>query len=310
MMLMAHQSGITAIGVSDHVFLELDLVPGADPQEAVAHLAAAVNLPTTDTANATIGVRPSLWEMVAPEAAAPEGVHDFESPIEGPGGYSMPATQHEAWLWISANSRSTAFTVAATIREELATWWTTADETVGWAYQQNRDLTGFQDGTENPGSLEAPSVVAVPAGQPGAGSSVLLYQLWEHRAHDWEALPVHDQELIIGRTKAESIELDDDVKPESSHVARTVVEVDGEELDVFRRNVAYGDNDKHGTVFVGFTFDQWRMEEMLRRMAGADGGPRDELTRFTDAISGSWYVCPSVEALIELAEPLLEVEED
>ena len=81
MMLMAHQSGITAIGVSDHVFLELDLVPGADPQEAVAHLAAAVNLPTTDTANATIGVRPSLWEMVAPEGAAPEGVHDFESPI-------------------------------------------------------------------------------------------------------------------------------------------------------------------------------------------------------------------------------------
>ena len=65
----------------------------------------------------------------------------------------------------------------------------------------------------------------------------------------------------------------------------------------------------HGTVFVGFSHDQWRLEEMLRRMAGADGGPRDRLTDFTDALTGSWYVCPSVEGLLAVAGPYLEDED-
>ena len=38
---------------------------------------------------------------------------------------------------------------------------------------------------------------------------------------------------------------------------------------------------------------------MLRQMAGVNG-PRDMLTRFTDAISGAWYVCPSTQALASM----------
>ena len=42
--------------------------------------------------------------------------------------------------------------------------------------------------------------------------------------------------------KLESIELDDDVKPENSHVARTVVEDDeGEEMEILRHSLPYGD---------------------------------------------------------------------
>ncbi|APT91521.1 peroxidase [Corynebacterium sphenisci DSM 44792] len=307
---MTHQTGITALGVSDHAYLELDLVDGADPAEAVGRLAAAVNQPTTIAANIVVGVRPELWARVAPAGAAPEGVHGFNEPIRGPGGYAMPATQHDAWIWVSASARSRCFDVAKLILGELDGVLRVADEIVGWVYETNRDLTGFEDGTENPGALEAPGVVAVPAGRPGAGSSVLLFQKWEHRSRDWEGLGEDRQEEIIGRTKADSVEFDDEVKPEDSHVARSVVEVDGEELDVYRRNVAYGDFGEHGTVFVGFSHDQWRLEQMLVRMAGADGGPRDTLTRFTDALTGSWYVCPAVEALAEVAEPYLPEEED
>ena len=96
------------------------------------------------------------------------------------------------------------------------------------------------------------------------------------------------------------MELDDDVKPETSHVARTVVEVEGEEMEIFRRNTAYGTATDHGTVFVGFSVDQWRQETMLRRMAGVDG-VRDALTRFTTPESGAWYFVPSVESLADFA---------
>ena len=300
---MMHQSGITGLGVTDHAYVELDVKDGADAAEAVGKLAAAINLPSTS------GVRPSLWATIADAAHVPADVHDFDEPIRGRDGYRMPATQHDVWLWVASSSRSQAFDVEHHMLGEVRGLFDVADETVGWVYEMNRDLTGFEDGTENPGALEAPGVVAVAPGQPGAGASVLLYQLWRHRTEKWEGLSDADQEDVIGRTKVGSVELDDDVKPESSHVARSVVEVDGEELEVFRRNTAYGDMTDHGTVFVGFSHDQWRLEEMLRRMAGADGGPRDRLTDFTDALTGSWYVCPSVEGLLAVAGPYLEDED-
>nr|WP_244465398.1 Dyp-type peroxidase [Corynebacterium xerosis] len=289
--------------------MELDVKDGADAAEAVGKLAAAINLPSTSGANVVVGVRPSLWATIADAAHVPADVHDFDEPIRSRDGYRMPATQHDVWLWVASSSRSQAFDVEHHILGEVRGLFDVADATVGWVYEMNRDLTGFEDGTENPGALEAPGVVAVAPGQPGAGASVLLYQLWRHRTEKWEGLSDADQEDVIGRTKVGSVELDDDVKPESSHVARSVVEVDGEELEVFRRNTAYGDMTDHGTVFVGFSHDQWRLEEMLRRMAGADGGPRDRLTDFTDALTGSWYVCPSVEGLLAVAGPYLEDED-
>ncbi|APT84279.1 Dyp-type peroxidase [Corynebacterium aquilae] len=295
---MSYQSGITGLGTTDHGYYELTLT-GA-PAESVSALIDACNLPSTAGASVVLGFRPTLWAEVAAPQDVPEGVHDFSEPIRGEGGYSMPATQRDAWLWIASSSRSQVFDVAEHILGKVTDHFSLAQETVGWVYEKNRDLTGFEDGTENPGVFEAPSVVAIPEGQPGAGASVLLFQHWLHQATEWNSLSVEEQERIIGRTKPDSVELDEDAMPDSSHVSRSVVEVDGEELDVFRRNVSYGGVKDHGTVFVGFSFDQWRLEEMLRRMAGADGGPRDMLTRFTTATSGSWYVIPSVRALLSL----------
>jgi len=63
-----------------------------------------------------------------------------------------------------------------------------ASETGGWLYQHKRDLTGFVDGTENPSVIEAPEAAVLEEGS-GAGSSVLLYQIWKH-AGSWRALTV------------------------------------------------------------------------------------------------------------------------
>ena len=80
-------------------------------------------------------------------------------------------------------------------------------------------------------------------------------QRWVHDLAAFHALPVAEQEGVIGRTKPESVELDDDVKPPTAHIARVVIEEDGEELEIYRRSVPYGTVDEHGLMFFAFSAD-------------------------------------------------------
>jgi putative iron-dependent peroxidase len=286
------------LGTTEHGYLEFDLHGAAQPRELVVAAVRSVHeLSTTGGINVVLGFRPSLWQQIADPSDVLPGAADWSDPLTGPDGFTMPATQHDVWAWVSGGDRTAVFDGGRLLLSALAGHATVAAEVTGWLYRHDRDLTGFIDGTENPSLLEAPAVVAGPAGSPGAGSTVVLHQLWRHRTAEWEARPVEAQERAMGRTKADSVELSDDEMPDDSHVARTTLEVGGRELDIFRRNVAYGGITDHGTVFVGFSYDQWRMTEMLRRMAGVGDGIRCALTRYVEPLTGAYYVVPSVEAL-------------
>jgi putative iron-dependent peroxidase len=285
------QPGIFALGNPEHCFVELDLLPSASFGRLVGALAALSGPETTISGvNFVVGFRPELWgsPTVRPfaEIAGPELV--------------MPATQHDAWFWVAGGARDVVFDSAVRVLDAVAPLASVASELGGWLYQHSRDLTGFVDGTENPSMLEAQSVAVADD-----GSSVLLYQKWKHLPA-WRGLSDAEQEKVIGRTKPESIELDASVMPDDSHVSRNVVEEGGEELAIYRRNVAYGGPTDHGTVFVGFCARQHPLDIMLRRMAGAvDDGIRDALTRYTTPLTGAYYLVPSVEALrgyVSLAE--------
>jgi putative iron-dependent peroxidase len=298
------QPGIFALGTPEHGYLEFDLAHDAEPVDLVRAATGLVEpLSTTGGVNLVVGFRPELWAEVADPADVPASARGFERPLVGARGWTMPATQHDAWMWVAGGDRTAVFDNGRAIVTGLAPVARLRRETTGWLYRHDRDLTGFIDGTENPSLLEAPAAALVPAGEPGAGSSVVLVQMWEHDGDGWESLPVHTQENVMGRTKADSIELDDEVKPADSHVARTVLEVDGEELPIFRRNVAFGSVSRHGTAFVGFSCDQWRLEEMLRRMGGVGDGVRDALTRYTQPVTGAYYTVPSTDALARFAPP-------
>jgi porphyrinogen peroxidase len=299
---MDAQPGIFALGTPEHGYQEFDLLPAARPIDLVSAATALVGpLSTTGGVNLVVGFRPELWAEVADAADVPVSARGFEQPIVGPDGWTMPATQHDAWMWVAGGDRTAVFDNGRAIVKGLGPVARLRRETTGWLYRHDRDLTGFIDGTENPSLLEAPEAALVPAGRPGAGSSIVLVQMWDHDSNAWESLATEAQEKVIGRTKPDSIEMDDETKPADSHVARTVLEVDGTELPIFRRNVAFGDVSRHGTAFVGFSCDQWRLEEMLRRMAGVDDGVRDALTRYTRPVSGAYYTVPSVSALARFA---------
>ena len=290
------------MGTPEHCYLELDLHPDADPVALVRTVAGLTGpMSRTGGVNVVTAFRPELWERVAP-GQAPSDAASFDEPIGGPGGFAMPATQADAWVWLAGGDRTAVFDNARAVIEALRELAVVAREVTGWVYRYDRDLTGFIDGTENPSLLEAPGVVAVPEG-PGAGSCIVLFQVWRHDSLAWETLGVRGQEMAMGRTKADSIEFPEDEMPPSAHVARTTIEKDGEEFRIFRRNVAYGGVTDHGTAFVGFAQDQWRIAEMLRRMAGATDRIRDGLTHWLVPLSGAFYTVPSVEALGRFVPP-------
>jgi porphyrinogen peroxidase len=287
------QSGIFALGTASHTYLEFELsVEGRGPDLVQAVAGLREPRTTIGGVNLVAGFRPELWREARADAA-PAQLHGFNEDVRGSDGHVMPATQHDAVLWISGSAYDVVFDVARAAIASLAPLASVAEETSSWPYRHDRDLTGFIDGTENPSLVEAAGLVVVSEG-PGAGGTILLLQKWKHDAAAWEALAVADQELVMGRRKDDSVELDD--KPDDSHVARTDQDRLGK---IFRRNMPYGTVTEHGTMFVGFASEQRPLESMLENMTGLDGGAPDALMRYTTALTGAYYWIPSAEVLLD-----------
>jgi len=286
------QAGIFALGTSSHTYLEFDLLDGKKYKE-FASTVSAIREPRTTTGgvNFVIGFRPELWRNIDPDGA-PTGVEGFNKEIQGTEGFVMPATQRDVLIWLSSSAYDVVFDMARSVIRDLAGQASLGEETSSWSYRHDRDLTGFIDGSENPTLLDAPIAALLPEGRPGAAGTVVLLQKWKHKVAQWEALPIAEQERIMGRAKLDSIELEN--KSSESHVARTDQDEFG---NIFRRNMPYGSVDDHGTMFVGFSSDQKRLSRMLDSMAGLVTGTRDALTRFTQPLTGSYYFVPAVESL-------------
>ena len=291
----APQSGIFALGTSSHAYLEFD-ADGDRGHELVTAIRSLREPRTTmGGVNLVAGFRPELWRSVAPDDA-PADLTGFNSDLLGIEGFVMPATQHDAVLWLSGSAYDVIFDTARAAIAALDGVGTVAEETSSWPYHHDLDLTGFIDGTENPTLIEATDVVLIPEGERGAGGTVLLLQKWAHDAREWESLPIETQEAVIGRRKRDSVELDE--KPPDSHVASTDQDVFGH---IFRRNMAYGTVTEHGTMFVGFCREKRPLEAMLESMAGLASGERDALTRYTRPLTGAYYFVPSIESLLQVS---------
>ena len=290
------QTGIFALGTIAHSYLELSITPGADLRSVGAAMAGISESRTTMGAvNIVVGFRPEMWRSLRPNRC-PDGLAGFNAPVVGPDTFEMPATQQDVFVWISGGSYDAVFDAVVGVTTALEGLASVVEETTGWTYHRDLDLTGFIDGTENPSLAKAAHLVVIPDGAPGRGGCVLLFQKWAHDTAAWTGLSVAEQQKVIGRTKANSVELAD--RPESSHVARTDQEDFG---DIFRRNTAYGSPQDHGTVFVGFAATQQPLAATLDSMAGI-GGIRDALTRFTRPLTGAYYFVPASDDLSGLGK--------
>ena len=292
------QPGIFGLGTSHHLHLELD-VGNETLTDDIASAVARLREPavTTGGANLVVGFGPALWTLLADADDRPATLEPF-TPIG-----SAPATQHDLWVWIHASARDIVFDIGRAALAALAPIATLAAEQDCFLYRDSRDLTGFIDGTENPSVEEATELALVPDGEPGAGGAHVLAQRWVHDLVAFHALSVDEQQDVIGRTKPDSVELADGVKPPSAHIARVVIEEDGEELEIWRRSVPYGSMGEMGLYFLAFSADPTRFTKMLERMFGETGdGLHDRLTDFTRPVSGARYFAPSIDALAALGK--------
>ena len=164
------QSGIFALGTASHAYLEFDVRDGGRGGDLVGAVAALREPRTTmGGVNLVAGFRPDLWRAAAPDDC-PADLTGFDREVTGVDGYTMPATQHDAVLWLSGSAYDVVFDTARGAIAALAGLATVADETSSWPYRHDRDLTGFIDGTENPSLIDAPDVAVVP--EPGPGPAV------------------------------------------------------------------------------------------------------------------------------------------
>jgi putative iron-dependent peroxidase len=293
------QPGIFAVGTRSHHHLQLDVDPGADRDALFAALRDIREQATTVAGvNLVIGFGSLLCERLAPHCL-PDGIEPFET-ITGIDEVTIPAEQHDLWIWLHSSGPDGVFVLSRHVESSLRGLATVVSEQPSFTYQGSRDLTGFEDGTENPPLDEAIGLVTVPAGRAGAGSSVVLLQRWVHDLEAFDALDDMAKDQVIGRDLASGDELDERVRSPRAHISRvTIRDSEGAELEVFRRSTAFGGVLEHGLVFLAFSPDVERLATMLHRMVGAEDGLRDHLTDISRCRASAWYVAPPVEAFAD-----------
>ena len=223
-----------------------------------------------------------------------EGLRTFPS-LSGPG-VQVPATQQALWCWLPGNDQGLIVNRSIAIIDALSDGFQINQIVDGFKYGDadlGLDLTGYEDGTENPVGDEATDAAFVATGGDGiAGSSFVAVQQWVHDLRHFASLPQADQDNIIGRRKSDNEELDD--APSSAHTKRTAQESFDPEAFVLRRSMPFAGPDGEGLMFVAYGKSLDAYEAQLRRMAGLEDGIPDALFRFSRPVSGGYYWCPPV----------------
>lgn len=206
----------------------------------------------------------------------------------------LPATPTDLLLWLRGTDRGELLIRSRHLETLLAPAFDVTDITDAFNHDNGRDLTGYEDGTENPQGDDALAAALLPesAGPGLAGSSFVAVQRWQHHMSRFEAMSRHQQDDTIGRTRESNEELDD--APASAHVKRTAQESFEPEAFVLRRSMPWAEGNEGGLVFTAFGHSFDAFEAQLRRMSGAEDGITDALFSFTEPQTGAYFWCPPV----------------
>lgn len=271
-----------------------------DALPELARLARAIGFrDPTKRLSLVTSIGSQAWDRLF-AGARPAQLHPFVA-LTGPR-HTAPATPGDLLFHLKGETMDVCFELAGRIVRAMNGAVSVVDEVHGFRFFDNRDLLGFVDGTENPVDDEALAATAIGDEDPEfAGGSYVHIQKYLHDMAAWDALPVTEQERVIGRTKADDIEFDDDVKPANSHVALNVItDDDGNELDIVRHNMPFGavGSGESGTYYIAYARSPEITEQMLRNMfLGDPPGNTDRILDFSTAVTGGMFFTPSAEFL-------------
>ncbi|TPG45246.1 Dyp-type peroxidase [Flavobacterium pectinovorum] len=247
-----------------------------------------------------MGVGHDAWIKLGLPTPLPKELLTFE-PIEG-AKHTAISTAGDLHFHLRAQNSAICFDMAMAISKVLELVAECLEEVHGFRYWDGRSIIGFVDGTENPVSDERQLFAVVGEEDPAyKGGSYLFVQKYFHNMKNWENLSTEDQEKVIGRSKMNDIEMEDDVKPANSHSALTAItDENGNDLKIVRDNMVFGNPSKGevGTYFIAYASTFSTTKKMLENMfLGNPTGNYDRILDFSTAQTGTLFFVPTLDLL-------------
>jgi porphyrinogen peroxidase len=279
------QAGLLANVPSAARYLSFRLRPEAQPGPTLSRLAACA-----DGEQVVVGLGLQTLAALGKQVA---GMREAEA-LVGPG-VTFPSTPLALWLWLRGSDRGELLQRGRKLVQLVSDAFVLDSVTDAFFHDTGRDLTGYEDGTENPKDEDALTAAIVSGQGPGLdGSSFVAVQIWRHDLNHFETFSPEERDHIIGRRREDNEEIDE--APDSAHVKRTAQESFDPTAFVVRRSMPWAGALDEGLVFVAFGHSFDAFEALSRRMLGLEDGVVDALFRFTRPLTGSHFWCPPLRA--------------
>ena len=247
--------------------------------------------PLANGSDVVVGIGPSLVQAMGAQVP---GLHEFAH-MSGHG-VEVPATPGTLWCWVRGDDLGDLLHLTRRVQHALAPVFAVAHVVDAFRHAvgesgHGKDLTGYEDGTENPQGAAAEEAAFVQGQGEGLdGSSFVAVQRWLHDLDAFDALASDEQDQHFGRRRSDNEELDD--SPTSAHVKRTAQESFDPPAFLLRRSMPWLMSMQAGLMFVAFGKSLQAFEAQMRRMAGQDDGITDAMFQISKPVSGAYYWCP------------------
>ncbi len=239
-----------------------------------------------DAGSVVVGLGLSLIKAFNREIS---GLHNM--PVNTAAGLDIPSTPYAMWLWLRGQDSGELFHRSRKLEEIFGSAFELVEVVDSFQYDNNRDLSGYEDGTENPQGDDAVSAAIVTDQGVGLdGSSFVAVQQWLHNFEVLDLMTEKEKDNSIGRHIINNEEFDE--APEFAHVKRTAQENFEPEAFILRRSMPWAEGMSAGLMFVAFGKSFAAFEAQLNRMLGHDDDIQDAIFNFTKPISGAYFWCP------------------
>ena len=247
-------------------------------EHAKAQLEILLN--NVDGQNTVVGLGKVALELLNKSV---DGFDEF--PAYDQHGIQVPSTPAALWVWLRGDDPGKLLHSSRSLITLLTPGFTLSHSVDGFKFDGGKDLSGYEDGTENPEGDDA-----VNAAFSSEGASFVAVQQWQHNLLHFESLPQQEKDHIIGRRQSDNEELDD--APVSAHVKRTAQESFEPEAFMLRRSMPWAEGQNSGLVFVCFANSTSPFKQQMARMAGEEDGITDGLFRFSQPKNGAFFWVP------------------
>ena len=145
------------------------------------------------TPDAHLGAVVAFGNNVWRQLSGGEGAEELKDFIPYGKGLA-PATQYDVLIHILSLRHDVNFSVAQAAVAAFGDSIDVQEEVHGFRWVEERDLSGFVDGTENPAGEETRREVAVIKDGVDAGGSYVFVQRWEHNLKQLNRMSVQDRD--------------------------------------------------------------------------------------------------------------------